>query len=325
LQAREQNPNARHLIRAWRETAFTCRLASPEGPSIINHQSSIANRHGFTLIELLVVIGIIAILLAIFMPVASRARAQVRAAICQSNLRQWGTVLDLYAQDNNGQFPSDGTGASGATLIRGTILRSGDANVPEDSVHGFQTRGIALCPMAVKLTTKVGSFSASMTAQGGAESVNIKGTSGGAFTAWEITEPTPRFRGSYGYNSWLFKGFCADPVRTNDGVIVGLDVLSCKGRANIPVILDSASLVDVPAFADTQSPPPVDDTRSFFINRHKGCINSLFLDWSVRRVGLKELWTLKWNRDFNTAGRWTKAGGITPERWPAWMRGFKDY
>ena len=51
----------------------------------------------------------------------------------------------------------------------------------------------------------------------------------------------------------------------------------------------------------------------------------LFMDWSVRKVGLKELWTLKWSRDFDTAGPWTLAGGVKPEDWPAWMQRFKDY
>jgi prepilin-type processing-associated H-X9-DG protein len=63
----------------------------------------------------------------------------------------------------------------------------------------------------------------------------------------------------------------------------------------------------------------------FCINRHDGYINSLFLDWSVRRVGLKELWTLKWHNRFDTAGGWTRAGGVKPEDWPEWMRNFKDY
>jgi prepilin-type processing-associated H-X9-DG protein len=61
------------------------------------------------------------------------------------------------------------------------------------------------------------------------------------------------------------------------------------------------------------------------INRHEGVTNSLFLDGSVRRVGLKELWTLKWFLTCDTAGRWTKAGGVRPEDWPAWMRGFREY
>jgi len=61
------------------------------------------------------------------------------------------------------------------------------------------------------------------------------------------------------------------------------------------------------------------------MNRHEGHINGLFLDWSVRKIGLKELWTLKWHKDWDTAGPWTKRGGVKPEDWPEWMRQFKDY
>jgi len=70
-------------------------------------------------------------------------------------------------------------------------------------------------------------------------------------------------------------------------------------------------------------PPPRDaipimwnpgaDYSSCCINRHDGFVNCLFMDWSVRKVGLKELWMLKWHREFNTANRWTKAGGVKPE------------
>ena len=61
------------------------------------------------------------------------------------------------------------------------------------------------------------------------------------------------------------------------------------------------------------------------MNRHDGGINGLFMDWSVRKVGLKELWTLKWHRNYNTANGWTIAGGVKPDDWPPWMRKFKDY
>jgi prepilin-type processing-associated H-X9-DG protein len=62
------------------------------------------------------------------------------------------------------------------------------------------------------------------------------------------------------------------------------------------------------------------------IDRHgNGTMNVVFLDGSVRRVGLKELWTLKWYVGYDTTGAWTTAGGVLPEDWPAWMRGFKDY
>jgi len=77
----------------------------------------------------------------------------------------------------------------------------------------------------------------------------------------------------------------------------------------------------------TQPPAqePPDATTVLCINRHNGTLNALFLDWSVRPIGLKELWTLKWNLAFDTAGPWTKAGGVKPEQWPQWMRGLKDY
>ncbi len=51
----------------------------------------------------------------------------------------------------------------------------------------------------------------------------------------------------------------------------------------------------------------------------------LFMDWSVRKAGIKELWTLKWHRNFDQAGLWTTAGGVESEDWPEWMRNFRDY
>ncbi len=61
------------------------------------------------------------------------------------------------------------------------------------------------------------------------------------------------------------------------------------------------------------------------VDRHNGFVNSLFADWTVRKIGLKELWTLKWHRTYDTTGPWTKAGGVTADRWPQWMRGYKEY
>src|SRR5689334_14153835 len=59
-------------------------------------------RRGFTLIELLVVMGIIAALIAILLPVLSNARVAARSAACQSDMRQLGQALFMYANDNHG-------------------------------------------------------------------------------------------------------------------------------------------------------------------------------------------------------------------------------
>ncbi len=61
-------------------------------------------RRGFTLIELLVVIAVIAVLLAILMPVASAARERGQRAVCLSNLRQLTIAWIAYANEHDGKI-----------------------------------------------------------------------------------------------------------------------------------------------------------------------------------------------------------------------------
>ena len=48
--------------------------------------------------------------------------------------------------------------------------------------------------------------------------------------------------------------------------------------------------------------PGTNEMNRVCVDRHNGFVNSVFADWSVRKVGLKELWTLKWHRTYNTNG-----------------------
>ena len=59
----------------------------------------------FSLIELLVVISIIALLIGILLPAMARMKEVVRKTACSSNLKQIGTVIQLYQESNEQKYP----------------------------------------------------------------------------------------------------------------------------------------------------------------------------------------------------------------------------
>jgi prepilin-type processing-associated H-X9-DG protein len=260
--------------------------------------------------------------MAILMPVLGRARKQARAIACQANLRQWGMAMHVYAQDNEGELPTGGGGTSAIWLLRGSFTPQADPNTTGHALHHFGTQGIALCPEA-NHAAEGGSYPFAAPSLSNTERDSGSGgarvIAGSTFESWTITDPPPSFRGSYGFNQYLFHGFSSAA-----GQPVNIDVLSLREASSIPLLLDGALPMGKPR--DNDLPPYHQGSTirmgGFCLNRHNGNVNSLFLDWSVRRVGLKALWTLKWYKEFDRANRWTKAGGVQPDDWPEWM---KDY
>lgn len=301
----------------------TSARAEQQVGQIIHHQSSFINSDGFTLIELLVVVGIIALLMAILMPVLSYVRKQAKATVCLSNLRQWGTIFALFLEDNEGRIPRLPLeeGDSALSFLRGIYITRGTDPNQAGRYNSVRTERIACCPSA----TRPGGFGTFTNTANG--QVYLEGTLGSTFTAWEITRPAPSFRMSYGLNSNIFSiGF--DDIRGERSIATPYTYLfNIRGRGHMPLLLDCAQ-PSCSLISDILPPPkrePSGTSGEVCINRHEGAVNVLFLDMGVKKVGLKGLWTLKWSYRFNPNGRWTKAGGVKPEDWPQWMRHFQDY
>jgi len=281
-----------------------------------------SNPGGFTLIELLVVIAVIALLMAILLPALGRVRKQARAVACRANLRQWGAILACYVADSEGRLPDDTAGA--VWLLRGSALNTRDPNEPAVQ-QPVRTRGIACCPEAVRPRNR-GRFGLGHTSAD-LSSWQVEGTLGSTFGAWQILSPGPPFCCSYGFNEWLFSSRF-DMSLGRGARRQGPNTFYVRRKADISVLIDCALPGCRPR---THDPPPRTEDHTigpmwcFCMKRHYGYVNGLFLDWSVRQIGLKELWTLKWHMDFDRAGPWTTAGGVEPGDWPKWMRDFKDY
>ena len=88
-----------------RETGFRIgpALSLPNGCGMTGHQLK-STQGAFTLIELLVVIAVIALLMALLVPVLRSARERAHRVVCMNNLRQLTLAWLAYADDNDGKI-----------------------------------------------------------------------------------------------------------------------------------------------------------------------------------------------------------------------------
>jgi len=284
-------------------------------------------KKGFTLIELLVVISIIALLLSILMPALTKVKEQARAVVCLSNIKQIGQMFLMYSVDNKDRL----------TPGHGLKYENQNGLWPNELGPYYQgANDIRICPSAKK---------GHPDPQTDADYLGrtFRAASWGNWGEFDWIERGDWF--SYGQNNYACDaeedpawGVGAGLTSERFPVINYWKKATAKGAINIPLLGDCAWILgggdsQIPQFI---TPAEYEDVLGmhwgielYAINRHgKGTMNMLFLDFSARRLDLKELWTLKWHRNFDTRNPWTLAGGATKARWEAaapWMAGFKDY
>lgn len=63
-------------------------------------------RKGFTLVEILIVVAIVALLATLLLPGLLRSRMSANEAYAQSALKSVASAAEMYANDNDGNYPT---------------------------------------------------------------------------------------------------------------------------------------------------------------------------------------------------------------------------
>jgi prepilin-type N-terminal cleavage/methylation domain-containing protein/prepilin-type processing-associated H-X9-DG protein len=289
-------------------------IGKREGFTLIELLVVIAIR--FTLIELLVVIAIIALLMSILMPALSRAKSQAKAAVCLSNLHQWGIAWSMFLTDRDGRTPEDLAWWVETCDEMHTHTADCEAHLLWPY---FKDEELLVCPSATKPRVTL----AGPPAEAGDSDDTETKVHGGKFRAgaewfdsWAITwervpAPGKWYLISYGNNFWFTqntKNVRREKLPDDTWKLWGLapgSILAARRASMCPLTLDSVGGGNCPLPGD--EPPEYDgepypgntnvnEMKNFCVNRHNGYVNVLFLDFSVRRVSLKGLWYIWWHR-----------------------------
>ncbi len=268
-------------------------------------------RCAFTLIELLVVIAIIALLMGILMPALQKVRQQGKNVACKANMRSWGQIWRMYSDEHDGKFsPGNRVGWARGDWVLSLRKYWADKNQ------------ILLCPSATK-RLEVGN---GLSNHGSYDRTYIQGNYQG-----EDQEEC-----SYGYNLWLFTlppGVKVLQLRPRD---LHFNSSYSASTSNVPLFLDSMWRGGGPWYGDPSGrstnpsyqgirPPDHNghwinarhEMMHFAIDRHSGGVNAVFLDGTVRHVGIKGLWSLKWHKKYEDSRGYVG-------NWPDWMNKYSD-
>jgi len=92
---------------------------------------------GFTLIELLVVISIISILAVMGLSMTGNVRKQARDTNRKSDLKQYQTSLENFANNNNGLYPARTGAVNASTTLCNDLSLTNCPQDPKGNQFGF--------------------------------------------------------------------------------------------------------------------------------------------------------------------------------------------
>ncbi len=263
--------------------------------------------------DLVVSIACIIFLLANIAAVGQRGHRHAKQILCLSNLQKWGQCFHAYAADNDGFF------------MEGWAEVACQQTAPHYKHYWMEAlrpyygnvHKLRCCPEAAIPGTELG-----LNQWGG----------NGTFTAWGVFDGSwyyvvPGDYGSYTNNAYI----CNPPPCAT--IIQGhltewnWRTANVHSADTIPLMGDGQWTDAWPHHSEAASeydgqPWMVDHAWQMLrvcINRHSSNVCWVFLDGHARTVGLKELWKIKWHRNFDING------GPTGNEWPLWMRDFTDY
>lgn len=253
---------------------------------------------GFTLFELLVVVAIVGLLAALTIPTISKSVDAGRSAGCVSRLRTIGTAFLAYQTDHNKLVPGD----------------DASFGLPENltwiaALHDYcDIDAIRSCPAAPH--------------PGDANLDNGGGNKWGSWDkawafgsgSWMLPAEDAGYS-SYGMNMWARWRFMENASDERERASLGSTRVDEPSK--IPLIMDARweglwpvdtdPLPASGALKHGQKEIPMTGSNWRMVDnlammRHGNGVNICFFDGSVRHVDVNDLWTLKWNKNYQSPG-----------------------